>query len=64
MFRDSQGEEFVALREKLNLNLDLTTDWEPWGICEVCGRPQGNGRKRKKGYCRLKINPLKKNVKK
>lgn len=64
MFADSLGEEFVAVREKLNLKIELMTDWEPWGICEVCGRPQGNGLRRKKGHCRLKIDQLNNNVRK
>lgn len=57
-FQESRGVEFVSIREKLQLSMELMTDWNPWGICEVCGRPQGHGRRRKKGFCRIKINPI------
>lgn len=62
MFRESQGEEFKRVRDKLLLKFEVMTEWDPWGICEVCGRPQGQGLKRKKGFCRLKIVPQLKNV--
>lgn len=64
MFRESQGIEFKRVREDLKLKFEVVTEWDSWSICEVCGRPQGEGRKRKKGFCRLKITPHKnKNVK-
>lgn len=57
MFKESKGTEFVRVREKLSLKLQVMTEWDPWGICELCGRPQGQGRRRKKGFCRVKIDP-------
>lgn len=62
MLKESQGVEFKRVRDNLHLKFDVITEWEPWGICEVCGRPQGQGRRRKKGFCRLKITPKFKNV--
>lgn len=57
MFRESQGVEFKRIRNELKLKFEVFTEWEHWGICEICGRPQGQGKKRKKGFCRLKIIP-------
>lgn len=62
MFRDSKGVEFTKLREKLQLKVNVMTEWESWGICEICGRPQGQGRRRRKGSCRLKMHPQFKDV--
>lgn len=55
MFRESQGVEFKRIREELHLQLEVVTEWEEWGICEICGRPQGQGKKHKKGFCRIKV---------
>lgn len=56
-FASSPSTDYVYLREELHLNVEVITEWEPWGPCEVCGRPQGAGKRRKKGFCRLKITP-------
>lgn len=61
-FRESKGLEYVKIRENLKLEMEVMTDWEPWGVCEICGRPPDQGRRRKKGFCRLKINPKTKSV--
>lgn len=62
MFQESQGTEFKRVRDELQLKFDVITEWDPWGICEICGRPQGQGKKHKKGHCRLKISSQIKNV--
>ncbi|KAJ8955048.1 hypothetical protein NQ314_006926 [Rhamnusium bicolor] len=56
MFTQSNGKEFVYIREHLKLSLEVISQWDPWGICEVCGRPTNEGLRKKKGNCRLKIN--------
>lgn len=48
------GAEYSYIRDELGINLEVVTEWEPWGPCEVCGKPQGAGRKGKRGLCRLK----------
>lgn len=55
MFKKSQSEEVVYVREKLFLSIEVVTEWDHWGPCEVCGRPAGEGRRHKKGFCRIKL---------
>ncbi|KAJ8911092.1 hypothetical protein NQ315_000552 [Exocentrus adspersus] len=43
LFKESKGTEYVRVREQLMLDLELVTQWDPWGICEVCGRPKDEG---------------------
>ncbi|KAF5282203.1 hypothetical protein FQR65_LT02900 [Abscondita terminalis] len=56
LFKTSMNNEFLYVRENLSVNVELVTEWTPWGPCEVCGRPQGNGIRQRKGLCRLKLN--------
>lgn len=55
MFEESKGEEFVYVREHLKLSLEVISQWDPWGICQICGRAKGDGLRKKKGYCRIKL---------
>lgn len=57
MFSSSNGEEFAFVRNELKLKMELITSWDPWGICEVCGRPNAKGIRRKTGFCRIKLTP-------
>lgn len=55
MFEESKGEEFVYVREHLKLSLEVISQWEPWGICQICGRAKDDGLRKKRGYCRIKL---------
>lgn len=55
LFSESKGLEFVYLRDHLKVSLEMITQWDIWGACEVCGRPNNEGIKKKQGYCRLKL---------
>lgn len=55
LFKESQGTEFRRIREFLKLDFEIVTQWDPWGICQVCGRPKDEGLRKKKGFCRIKI---------
>lgn len=55
LFATSPNPAFEYIRNKLSINIEIVTEWERWGPCEVCGRPQGEGRRRKRGLCRLKL---------
>ncbi|CAG9768648.1 unnamed protein product [Ceutorhynchus assimilis] len=54
---DNYEKEFVYLKEILKINAEMVTQWAPWGTCEACGRPQGEGVMKKKGNCRIKLTP-------
>ena len=58
LFVEGNGADYVHLREGLGLELELKTSWDGWGECEVCGRPQGEGIRRKIGHCRVKIRKM------
>lgn len=58
LFVHGNGPDFVRLREALRINLVLITTWDAWSDCEACGRPLGEGIRKKKGHCRIKITPL------
>lgn len=58
LFKESKGKDFEYLRESLRVSIEIITVWDEWGPCVVCGRPQGEGRREREGFCRLKINPL------
>ncbi|KAI4462533.1 hypothetical protein MML48_4g00008454 [Holotrichia oblita] len=58
LFLHGNGPDFVRLRDALRINLVLITTWDAWSDCEVCGRPLGEGIRKKKGHCRIKITPL------
>lgn len=58
LFIYGNGPEYVRLREVLKVNLELITNWDPWSDCEVCGRPLGEGIRKKHGNCRIKITPM------
>lgn len=62
MLKESKGVEFLRIRDVLRIEIEAVTEWDSWGICEICGRAQGQGRRRRKGFCRLKINPAVTNV--
>lgn len=55
MFEESKGEEFVYVREHLKLSLEVISQWDPWGICQICGRAKDDGLRKKRGYCRIKL---------
>lgn len=55
MLAESKGEEFLYVREHLKLGLEVISQWEPWGICQICGRAKGDGLRKKRGYCRIKL---------
>lgn len=55
ILNESLGQEFVYLRNRLKINAELITQWDMWQPCEVCGRPNNEGIKRKTGYCRIKL---------
>ncbi|XP_018568706.1 uncharacterized protein LOC108908986 [Anoplophora glabripennis] len=55
LFKESHGVEFLRVREYLKLDLEIVTQWDQWGICQVCGRPKDEGIRKKKGYCRIKL---------
>ncbi|KAK9872138.1 hypothetical protein WA026_016192 [Henosepilachna vigintioctopunctata] len=40
LFKNSLSPEYVYIRENLKLSLELKSDWESWGPCEVCGRDE------------------------
>ncbi|XP_045479421.1 uncharacterized protein LOC123684279 [Harmonia axyridis] len=56
LFKDSLSPEYAYLREKLKISLELKTDWDLWGPCEVCGRSKGI--KSRRGRCRIKIEQI------
>ncbi|XP_044748732.1 uncharacterized protein LOC123309604 [Coccinella septempunctata] len=56
LFKNSLSPEYVYIREKLKLALELKTDWDPWGRCEVCGRTKGI--RTRLGRCRIKIEQI------
>nr|XP_023023209.1 uncharacterized protein LOC111511428 [Leptinotarsa decemlineata] len=55
LFAESEGKEFVHLREHLKVSLEAISHWDPWGMCEVCGRANGEGVRKKRGRCRIKL---------
>lgn len=55
MFDESKGEEFLYVREHLKLGLEVISQWDPWGICQICGRAKDDGLRKKRGYCRIKL---------
>ncbi|XP_068907187.1 uncharacterized protein [Tenebrio molitor] len=55
LFAESEGTEFRHIREGLEIEMEITTQWGPWGICEICGRPKNEGIRRKTGFCRIKL---------
>ncbi|KAL3265387.1 hypothetical protein HHI36_009593 [Cryptolaemus montrouzieri] len=55
LFKNSLSPEYVYIREKLHLNLEMKTDWDVWSPCEICGREIGKGIRKRKGRCRLKV---------
>lgn len=55
LFETSMGTEFLKARQQLNLSIEVITHWSKWGVCGVCGRPQGEAVKKKRGECRLKL---------
>lgn len=55
MFEESKGEEFVYVREHLKLSLEVISQWDPWGVCQICGRAKGDAIRKKRGYCRIKL---------
>ncbi|GJQ65177.1 hypothetical protein Trydic_g7318 [Trypoxylus dichotomus] len=57
LFLHGNGQEFVRLRTVLGISMELITLWDAWSECEVCGRPFGEGIRRKKGHCRIKVSP-------
>ncbi|KAH1004852.1 hypothetical protein HUJ05_005621 [Dendroctonus ponderosae] len=58
LFKESDATEFVYLRDVLKVDAALVTQWGPWGACQACGRPQGEGLMKKRGSCRVKLSPL------
>lgn len=58
LFLTSNSSDFFSVRENLMLKLELFTEWDNWGPCQVCGRPQGAGQRRKKGLCRIKLSAV------
>ncbi|KAK4886356.1 hypothetical protein RN001_002627 [Aquatica leii] len=58
LFKTSNGDDFIYIRNNLSIGIELVTEWEGWGSCEVCGRAQGNAIRRKKGFCRLKLTSI------
>lgn len=59
LIKESVAVEYSYLRNDLQIQVEIVTNWDSWGACEVCGRAVGDGIRRKKGHCRLKINPKK-----
>ncbi|RZC34277.1 uncharacterized protein BDFB_006913, partial [Asbolus verrucosus] len=55
LFSESQGAEFSYMRNSLNIEMEIVTQWQPWGICEVCGRPKNEGIRKKTGFCRIRL---------
>ncbi|CAH1966909.1 unnamed protein product [Acanthoscelides obtectus] len=55
LFTQSNSDEFVRLRDIVSVDLELITQWDPWGPCDVCGRPDNHGVKKKRGRCRIKV---------
>lgn len=58
LFSRGNGPEYIRLRDILKLNLEIITTWDTWSDCEVCGRPLGDGIRKKKGHCRIKIRQV------
>nr|CAH7746287.1 unnamed protein product [Callosobruchus chinensis] len=54
LFTASNSDEFVRLREFLNIDLEVITHWDSWGPCDACGRPNNQGIKKKRGRCTIK----------
>lgn len=52
-FKKSVEHDFKRLRRFLVA--EIITYWDAWGPCELCGRPAGDGRKTRIGFCRLKL---------
>ncbi|KAJ3657968.1 hypothetical protein Zmor_009741 [Zophobas morio] len=55
LFSHSEGTEFKNVREEMKIEMEIVTQWGPWGICEVCGRPKNEGVRKKTGFCRIKM---------
>ncbi|XP_060517121.1 uncharacterized protein LOC132696357 [Cylas formicarius] len=57
LLQSSKSPEIVKIRGLFKLHLELITQWSTWSMCQVCGRPQGQGIRRKTGKCKIKITP-------
>nr|CAI5846918.1 unnamed protein product [Callosobruchus analis] len=55
LFASSKSDEFVRLRESLNVDLEVITHWDSWGPCDACGRSNNQGIKKKRGRCTIKV---------
>ncbi|KAF5282032.1 hypothetical protein FQA39_LY00556 [Lamprigera yunnana] len=57
LFKTSTNKEFIYIRHNLSLSIEVVTEWESWGQCQVCGRPKNDSKREQKGTCRLKLTP-------
>lgn len=56
--RFKTSKEKVFRRLRIFLAVEAITYWESWNPCELCGRPSGDGRRSRIGFCRLKIQRI------
>ncbi|CAH0557412.1 unnamed protein product [Brassicogethes aeneus] len=53
--KKANSKELAYLKHSLNLTFEVTNHWGSWGECDACFKPQGEGTRKKFGYCRVKI---------
>lgn len=55
LFRESKGVEFQKVKNDYKVEMELVTDWQAWGICQICGRSKDEGVRKRIGVCRIKL---------